>query len=131
MSFKEYAAECAVCEIDNQIKETLCAVCLTQRILRGKWKIVIIWLLRDEKLRFSQIRKSIPNITQAYLSSQLKELESDQLIIRTSYNEVPPRVEYSLSDEGRKFIQVINNINDWGAGYVAKQIQDGFEFEEQ
>jgi len=122
MSFEKYAAECSTCKINTQIKETLCPVCLTQKVLRGKWKIVIIWLLRDNKLRFSQIRKSIPNITQAYLSSQLKDLEADKLIIRKSYNEVPPRVEYSLSREGRNFLSVINHIHEWGVDYVSKQI---------
>lgn len=124
MSFETYAAECAVCEIDGEIKKTLCPVCLTQKVFRGKWKIVIIWLLRNKELRFSQIRKSIPNITQAYLSSQLKDLEADKLVIRKSYNEIPPRVEYSLTESGRSFINVINNINEWGTDYISKQKSD-------
>jgi DNA-binding HxlR family transcriptional regulator len=122
MSFEAYAAECAVCEIDTEIKKTLCSVCLTQKVLRGKWKIVILWLLREKELRFSQLRKSIPNITQAYLSGQLKDLESDNLVIRESYNEIPPRVEYSLTEEGRKLIDVINHANEWGADYMMKQM---------
>jgi DNA-binding HxlR family transcriptional regulator len=124
MSFEDYASECAVCEIDGEIKKTLCPVCLTQKVVRGKWKIVIIWLLRDKELRFSQIRKSIPNITQAYLSSQLKNLESDKLLIRKSYNEIPPRVEYSLSEEGRNFVSVINHVNDWGFEYLSKRMAE-------
>ena len=122
MAFEEYAAECAVCEIDGEIKQTLCPVCLTQKVVRGKWKIVIIWLLRDRVMRFSQIQKSIPNITQAYLSSQLKDLEADKLVVRKSYNEIPPRVEYSLSEEGRNFVSVIYRIREWGADYMSKQI---------
>ncbi|MDC7226019.1 MAG: helix-turn-helix domain-containing protein [Spirochaetales bacterium] len=122
MSFDTYAAECAICEIDSDIKQSLCPVCLTQRIFRGKWKIVILWLLRDKELRFSELKKSIPNITQAYLSNQLKSLESDQLVIRKSYNEIPPRVEYSLTEEGRNFIKVIDYINDWGTDYLKKRI---------
>ena len=122
MSFETYAAECKVCGIDEEIKKTLCPVCLTQKVLRGKWKIVIIWLLREEELRFSQLRKVIPNITQAYLSSQLKDLESDNLVIRKSYNEIPPRVEYSLTEEGRKFIDIIINVNKWGVDYMMKQM---------
>ena len=124
MAFSEYAAECSACRIDSEIRETLCSVCLTQKVFRGKWKIVIIWLLRTKELRFSEIRKSIPNITQAYLSSQLKDLESDGLVIRKSFNEVPPRVEYSLSDTGRDFTTVISHINEWGSNYLAKQISD-------
>jgi DNA-binding HxlR family transcriptional regulator len=124
MAFKEYAAECAVCELDGQIKQTLCPVCLTQKVFRGKWKIVILWLLRDKEMRFSQIQKSISNITQAYLSSQLKDLESDKLVIRKSYNEIPPRVEYSLSEEGRNLLSVINHIYEWGVDYMSKQISE-------
>jgi DNA-binding HxlR family transcriptional regulator len=124
MAFNEYTEECSVCPLDTTIKETLCPVCLTQKVLRGKWKIVILWLLREKELRFSQILKSIPSITQAYLSSQLKDLESDKLVIRKSYNEVPPRVEYSLSEEGRNFITVIHSINEWGANYIAMQSKE-------
>lgn len=124
MAFEEYAAECTVCVIDGKIKETLCPVCLTQRLIRGKWKIVILWLLRDKEMRFSELRKSIPNITQAYLSSQLKGLESDKLVIRKSYNEIPPRVEYSLTEEGRSFIDVIDHVNDWGFNYLSKRMSE-------
>ncbi len=122
MSFDTYAAECTVCEIDGEIKKSLCPVCLTQRMMRGKWKIVIIWLLRNRELRFSEIRKSIPNITQANLSSQLKDLESDKLVNRKSFNEIPPRVEYSLTEEGKDFVKVIRTINSWGADYLQKRI---------
>ena len=124
MAFEEYAAECAVCELDGEIKKTLCPVCLTQKVFRGKWKVVIMWLLRDTEMRFSQLQQSIPKITQAYLSNQLKDLESDKLVIRKSYNEIPPRVEYSLSEEGRNFMNIIDHINDWGAEYLAKRLSE-------
>ena len=122
MSIEKYAAECVVCKIDGEIKESLCPVCLTQRVFRGKWKIVIIWLLRERAMRFSELKSSIFHITQAYLSNQLKDLESDNLVIRKSYDEVPPRVEYSLTEEGRKFVSVIETINNWGADYLKGQL---------
>ena len=121
MSIEKYAAECSVCEINGKIKETLCPVCLTQRVMKGKWKIVIIWLLREKALRFTELKSSIFHITQAYLSSQLKELESDNLVVRKSFDEVPPRVEYSLTEEGEKFISVIETINNWGIEYMKIQ----------
>ncbi len=121
MSIEKYAAECAVCKIDGEIKASLCPICLTQRVFRGKWKIVIIWLLREKAMRFSELKASIFNITQAYLSNQLKDLESDNLVIRKSYDEVPPRVEYSLTEEGRKFVTVIKTINSWGTDYLEAQ----------
>ena len=121
MAFETYTAECVECAIDKETRKSLCSVCLTQKVMRGKWKIVIIWLLRDKQMRFSEIQKSIPKITQSYLSNQLKDLESDKLIIRKSYNEIPPRVEYSLTEDGRNFIKVIHFINAWGAEYGARQ----------
>ncbi|QEN08312.1 transcriptional regulator [Oceanispirochaeta crateris] len=122
MSIDKYIEECKVCTVDEKIKATLCPVCLTQRVVRGKWKIVIVWLLREEAMRFSRIKQSIPHITQAYLSAQLKELESDRLIFRKSYDEVPPRVEYSLSPEGKSLVEVIRHTQEWGASYIKSQI---------
>ncbi|QUI20946.1 helix-turn-helix transcriptional regulator [Vallitalea pronyensis] len=119
MLAQKYIDECLKCPIEEDIKKQLCPVCLTQKIIRGKWKIVIIWLLRKETLRFSQIRKSIPKVTQAYLSSQLKELEADGLLIRKSYNEVPPKVEYYLTNTGKNLIHVIDKMFDWGSDYIA------------
>jgi DNA-binding HxlR family transcriptional regulator len=78
--------------------------------------------LKDKTLRFSEIKRSIPKVTQAYLSSQLKELVEDEIIIRHSYHEVPPRVEYYLSEEGRKIIDVIDSMENWGAGYISKRM---------
>lgn len=112
--------ECNHCQVEKEIKASLCAVCVTQRIMRGKWKIVIIYLLKDGPLRFSQIRKAIPKVTQAYLSSQLKELETTGLLIRRSYNEVPPKVEYYLTEEGKSFLTVIDSMQSWGVNYLNK-----------
>lgn len=114
--------ECQECKVDEHIKAELCPICLTQRTIRGKWKIVIIYLLKDNALRFSQIKKAIPKVTQAYLSSQLKELETSGLIIRHSYNEVPPKVEYYLSEEGRSFIKVIDSMHSWGTDYMHRRL---------
>lgn len=110
--------ECKECNVDKNIKSALCPVCLAQRLIRGKWKIVIIFLLKDNTLRFSQIKKSIPKVTQAYLSSQLKELEAAGLIVRHSYNEVPPKVEYYLTEEGKSFIKVIDSMHSCGVNYM-------------
>lgn len=119
---EKYLKECAECKVEEHVKKELCAVCFTQKVMRGKWKLVIIYLLKDDILRFSQIKKAIPKVTQAYLISQLKELEADGIIIRHSYNEVPPKVEYYLSQEGKTFIQVIDSMHSWGAEYIHKRI---------
>lgn len=115
---EKFIQECMECKIDKQIKSKLCPVCLTQKLMRGKWKIVIIFLLKDSALRFSEIKKSIPKVTQAYLSSQLKELVATGLITRYSYNQVPPKVEYYLTEEGKSFIKVIDSMHSWGIDYI-------------
>lgn len=127
MQVLEYLAECKECNVSQETKDTLCSICMTQKIMRGKWKIAIIWLLKDNTLRFSQIKKSIPNVTQTYLSKQLKSLEQDKLIVRKSYNQVPPKVEYYLTDTGKKFIEVLNYMNVWGTGYLQEHIMPVYD----
>jgi DNA-binding HxlR family transcriptional regulator len=122
MPILEYIGECQTCNIEPEIRKNLCTVCMTQKIMKGKWKIVILWLLRDKTLRFSKIRKSIPKVTQTYLSNQLRALEHDKLIIRKSYNQVPPKVEYSLSSTGIKFISVLDQMNVWGMDYMQEHV---------
>lgn len=119
---EKYLCECEMCVVDDNVREELCPVCLTQRVMRGKWKLVIIFLLKDSPLRFNELRKMIPKVTQAYLSSQLKELAEDGIIIRKSYNVVPPKVEYTLSDEGREFLKVVTSMGNFGMGYISKRM---------
>ena len=122
MQVLEYIGECEKCDVSQETKNELCSICMTQKIMKGKWKIAIIWLLKSETLRFSEIKRSIPNITQTYLSKQLKSLEDDKLVVRKSYNQVPPKVEYYLTDTGRKFIDVLEYMNSWGTTYLREHI---------
>ena len=117
---EELTEMCVQCKVADELKSSLCSVCLTQRVMNGKWKIVIIFLLKDGPLRFSKIKKSLPKVTQAYLSAQLKEMEHRKLIARYSYNEVPPKVEYSLTDEGKEFLSIVENMQQWGNYYMQK-----------
>ncbi|WP_320047590.1 helix-turn-helix domain-containing protein [uncultured Ilyobacter sp.] len=121
---EEFIQECSECKVSEHLKSKLCPVCMTQKLVRGKWKIVIIFLLKDGALRFSQIKKSIPKVTQAYLSSQLKEMENTGLIIRRSYNQVPPKVEYYLTDQGKDFIKVIDSMHLWGVDYIDANLKN-------
>lgn len=94
-----------------------CNVGLTHQIIQGKWKIVILYMLSDNTLRFGELHRCLPNIRQGYLTQQLKELEKDGLVHREVYKQVPPKVEYSLTEIGKNFIPVIKSMELWGETY--------------
>jgi len=91
-----------------------CAMDVTMHFIGGKWKTVVLWYLRKERKRFSELKKLIPNITEKMLSLQLKELEKDGIVSRKAYAEVPPRVEYFLTDFGKSLIPMLEEIALWG-----------------
>ncbi len=91
-----------------------CSVERALSLIDGKWKIVILYKLMRGTLRFNEIRRQIPAVTQRMLTHQLRELEADGLLVRTVYAQVPPRVEYSLSARGRSLEPVILALKDWG-----------------
>jgi DNA-binding HxlR family transcriptional regulator len=98
-----------------------CPLLLTQRIILGKWKLSIIWFLAQNKvMRFSELKRAFDDssLTQKMLTQHLKELEKDDLVCRKSFNEVPPRVEYSLTQSGIKFIPVLDMMEKWGQDYI-------------
>lgn len=95
-------------------KEYHCAMDVTMNYIGGKWKTVVLWYLKKEKKRFSELKKLIPNITEKMLSLQLKDLESDGIVKRKIYPEVPPKVEYSLTDFGKTLIPMLEEIALWG-----------------
>jgi DNA-binding HxlR family transcriptional regulator len=91
-----------------------CAMDVTMNFIGGKWKTVVLWYLRKEKKRFGELKKHIPDITEKMLSLQLKTLEEDGLVKRTMFAEVPPRVEYEMTDFGRTLIPMLEEIALWG-----------------
>lgn len=80
----------------------------------GAWKMPILWRLRERVFRYSELRKDIPHITDKMLTTQLRELEEDGLVSRTVYPVVPPKVEYSLTERGRRAIPVVEMIRNYG-----------------
>lgn len=111
-----------------------CAVEATITLIDGKWKCVILYHLLDGTLRFNKLRRLIPGATQRVLTAQLRELEADGLVIRTIYPEIPPRVEYKLSDLGRSLETVLKSLGGWGADHMdlfggAPQPESGAEAE--
>jgi DNA-binding HxlR family transcriptional regulator len=96
-----------------------CTVEATLGVIGGKWKGVVLYhLFEEEVLRFNEIRRRLPNVTQRMLTSQLRELEKDGLISRKIYPEIPPKVEYRLSDRGRTLEPVIRALKAWGDNHV-------------
>ncbi len=91
-----------------------CAMDVTMKYIGGKWKTVVLWYLKNKTYRFGELKKQIPDITEKMLSLQLKALQEDGLVKRESFDEVPLRVEYSLTDFGISLIPVINAIAKWG-----------------
>ncbi|GAA0440884.1 winged helix-turn-helix transcriptional regulator [Lentibacillus halophilus] len=96
---------------NHPIEVTLDVVC-------GKWKGVILCLLMDQTLRFGELKKEIPAITQKMLTQQLRELEEDQLVNRVAYNEIPPRVEYSLTAYGEDLKPALEMLKEWGNNHI-------------
>ena len=87
-------------------------------LIDGKWKGVVLYHLFEGTLRFNEIRRRLPNVTQRMLTNQLRELEADGLIIRKIYAQVPPKVEYSLSARGRTLKPVIKALKAWGDAHL-------------
>jgi DNA-binding HxlR family transcriptional regulator len=91
-----------------------CALDVTMEYIGGKWKMVVLWYLRKDAKRFSELKRLIPGITEKMLSLQLKQLEKDGIINRTIFAEVPPRVEYCLTKEGKTLLPILEELAKWG-----------------
>ncbi|GIV45787.1 MAG: transcriptional regulator [Ignavibacterium sp.] len=90
---------------------------LSLDIIGGKWKMPILWRLKDKSWRYSELKKSIGKITHKMLAQQLKELEEDGLISRKVYASVPPKVEYSITEKGKTTIPIIDSLRNWGENF--------------
>lgn len=103
-------------------KEYPCCASLTMGIIGGKWKTVILFHLINGELRYNELRKQMPTVTERTLSLQLKTLEEDGIIKRTIYTTKPPlKVEYALTDFGKTLIPLIKSIADWGFFAIENQ----------
>ena len=92
----------------------------TLKILNGKWKVLILFALCGKTRRFNELRRLIPDITQRMLTTQLRELEKIKIVERKIYAQIPPKVEYSLSDIGKTLTPVLIHLKKWGADYHQK-----------
>ena len=95
-----------------------CHMELTIDIIGGKWKSLILWHLGENTLRFGELKRTLPKITQKMLTQQLRQLEKDGLVDRFVYTQVPPKVEYSLTDTGKTLLPVLETMYRWGINYA-------------
>ena len=95
-----------------------CPVSATLELIGGKYKALILWHLSKGSLRFSELKKHIQTATPKMLTQQLRELEAHMLIHREVFPVIPPKVEYSLTDEGRSLLPILVAMRDWGANYL-------------
>jgi DNA-binding HxlR family transcriptional regulator len=97
-----------------------CPVAATLDLIDGKWKGVILYHLLGGPKRFNELKRELTTITQRMLTKQLRELEQGGLVNRTIYPQVPPRVDYTLTDEGRSLAPVIESLKVWGEARIAR-----------
>lgn len=102
---------------DMEVLDPDCAVAKVQGIVRGKWTMVICYFLSKGTLRFKELSRKIPMVTDANLTKELRSLEAAGLVHREVYPVVPPKVEYSLTELGRAFLPVVEAVNDFAEAY--------------
>jgi DNA-binding HxlR family transcriptional regulator len=92
----------------------------TLKVLGGKWKLLILWNLKDETKRFSELKRLIPDITEKMLTQQLRELEKDEIVSRNVHSKVPLRVDYSFTEYGKSLIPTIESLCEWGEKHLQR-----------
>ncbi|GHO90664.1 putative HTH-type transcriptional regulator YdeP [Reticulibacter mediterranei] len=102
----------------NEVYQYGCPVEATLDVIGGKWKGVILYKLLEQPRRFSELKRELPTITQRMLTLQLRELEEDGIVHREIYKEIPPRVEYSLTDFGKTLKPILLAMLTWGDQYT-------------
>ena len=103
--------------------EPECPVATTVQLIGNKWKLLIIRNLMERPWRFNELHRSLEGISQKVLTDSLRQLEADGIITRTVYPEVPPRVEYALSDLGESMRPILNAMQEWGTNYKAQKAE--------
>ena len=114
-----------------QKKTFNCEKELTLSVIGGKWKMIILWHLGKEGTkRFGELKTLIPGITQRMLVNQLRELEEDLIVHRKVYPIVPPKVEYTLTQQGESLMPILDSMYDWGKNYMKNVDESQIQIEE-
>lgn len=101
--------------ISEQTEKHSCPIEYTLNVIGGKWKLLILYYLMNDRVkRYNELKRCIEGISHKMLSAQLKELESMGIILRTEYRQIPPKVEYSLSEKGATLLPILGMMYDWG-----------------
>jgi DNA-binding HxlR family transcriptional regulator len=109
MKVKEIAVENKICPLEIAVNS-----------ISGKWKIPIVWQINEGKKRPSEFLRGIAKVDRRVLNQQLKEMEQDGILSKEVFNELPPRVEYSLTEIGEKLVVILWSLNDWGKVLIEK-----------
>lgn len=102
-----------------------CPVTATMGVIGGKWKLLILHLIDNDIRRFGKMSMMLKDISKQMLTTQLRELEQDGIIERIIYPEIPPRVEYSLSEKGKKLLPIVEMMKVWGDTHVLNKALQG------
>ncbi|MGM9943527.1 MAG: winged helix-turn-helix transcriptional regulator [Lysinibacillus sp.] len=111
-------------EPPTEEKDEICSLTVTQNIIAGRWKIIILWYLSRRTRRFNELQRLLPGISKGILTRQLRELEVGGMVHREVYKEVPPKVEYSLTPQGKSFIPALDMMGEWGKEYIEKKLKE-------
>jgi DNA-binding HxlR family transcriptional regulator len=110
---------------DGESPAFRCPVEATLDVIGGKWKVVVLFWLKDRTLRFGELRRKIPGVSERMLTQQLRELEGHGIVHREVYPEVPPKVEYSLTDYGRTLRPITDLMCEWGKKHMRRAARRG------
>lgn len=97
---------------------TSCPVSVALEVFGGKWKLQIIWILHENSLRFGELKRQLPGVSEKILIQALKDLTEDGILIRIQYPEVPPRVEYHLTEVGRSLLPILKELSNWSIEHL-------------
>jgi DNA-binding HxlR family transcriptional regulator len=95
-----------------------CGLDAAMSVIGGKWKPLILWELKEGATRFNALQRELGGISPKMLAQQLRELEAHGVVLRTSYHEVPPRVEYSMTPQGERLLAVLEPVGDWAEEHI-------------
>jgi DNA-binding HxlR family transcriptional regulator len=116
--------ESTIRSLDTPVDNTVCPVARTAKIISGKWTLLIIRDLATGVKRFNQLERSLQGISPKTLSERLRTLEEEGIILRQTFSEVPPRVEYSLTEKGRDLVEVVECMRCYGLHWLCDANQD-------